>query len=78
MFEMMIAEKLVMEIKSSRTIVESEHLLGKPMRIKASLTDRFLSNLGRVMVDLGFRLIDRSCATKAAEPAPAPNFLIML
>jgi hypothetical protein len=78
MFEMMIAEKLVMEIKSSRTIVDSEQSLGKPMQIKAALTDRFLSSLGQLMVNLGCRLIDRSCATKAAEQAQAPNFLIML
>jgi hypothetical protein len=78
MFEMMMAEKLISQLRSSSSGVEPGQALGKPVRFRASMTDRFLAVLGQLMVNLGRRLIDRSCTAKAAEQAHAPNFLIML
>jgi hypothetical protein len=78
MFEMMMAEKLITEIKTTSHGTDPERAFRNLVNRKLSLADRFLSTLGQVMVKIGSNLMERSCPVKANEEAHAPNFLIML
>jgi hypothetical protein len=78
MFEMMMAEKLITDMKNIRTDIEMDRAYNRPIQIEISFTDRLLSRLGMVMVNAGHRLINRTCISKVTEQAQAPNFLIML
>ncbi len=78
MFEMMIAEKLIMESRSASHVTDPESTFRHLVHRKLSLTDRILSSLGQVMVKIGRNLMERSCVVRSNEEAQAPNFLIML
>ncbi len=78
MFDNLMVELILADIKKTQAYSQEDQFFSKPFRARASLVDRVLPAVGDVMIRVGSKLKDRSHTPPAGEQVHSPNFLIML